>query len=325
MTFISDSSIADLPMRQRPRLIGMPDAVKNRHRRSHWLTGKKEPTIHIFRTVSQMRRFSTDLRRSGKTIALVPTMGFLHQGHLSLMEKGRSLSDRLVVSIFVNPTQFGPNEDLAAYPKDEARDLGMTRKAGVDAVFIPDVQQIYPSGYQTVVSLKFLPGHLCGLSRPGHFDGVATVITKLLGIVRSHTAVFGEKDFQQLAIIRQMVKDLDMGIDIVGAPIVREADGLAMSSRNMYLTSDQRQQASCLYQALIASRQMVKNGETRAEAITRSAAAKISAVPETTIDYIAICDPQTLEDVAVVSGPVLMAMAVKVGKPRLIDNMMLTP
>ena len=284
-----------------------------------------EFSIHIFRTVSQMRRFSSDLRRSGKTIAFVPTMGFLHQGHLSLMEKGKSLAARLVVSIFVNPTQFGPNEDLAAYPKDEARDLDMTREAGVDAVFIPDVQQIYPSGCQTVVSLKFLPGHLCGRSRPGHFDGVATVVTKLLGIVRPHTALFGEKDFQQLAIIRQMVKDLEIGIDIVAAPIVREADGLAMSSRNMYLTSDQRKSATCLYRALTASRQMVKNGETSAEVITRSAAARISAVPETMIDYIAICDAQTLEDVAVVSGPVLMAMAVKVGNPRLIDNMMLTP
>ena len=137
------------------------------------------------------------------------------------MEKGKSLAARLVVSIFVNPTQFGPNEDLAAYPKDEARDLDLTRKAGVDAVFIPDVQQIYPVGFQTVVSLKFLPGHLCGLSRPGHFDGVATVVTKLLGIVRPHMAILGEKDCQQMAIIRQLVKDLEMGIDIVGAPIVR--------------------------------------------------------------------------------------------------------
>jgi len=272
-----------------------------------------------------MRRFSADLRRSGKTIAFVPTMGFLHQGHLSLMEKGKSLADRLVVSIFVNPTQFGPNEDLAAYPMDEARDLELTRKAGVDALFIPDVQQIYPSGYQTVVSLKFLSGHLCGLSRPGHFDGVATVVTKLLGIVRPQLAVFGEKDFQQLVIIRQMVKDLEMDIDIVGAPIVREVDGLAMSSRNRYLTGDQRQQATCLFQALTASRQLVKNGASSVEAITRSAASTISAAPETTIDYITICDPQTLEDVSVVSGPVLMAMAVKVGKPRLIDNMILSP
>ena len=289
------------------------------------LTGKEEFVIHIFRTISQMRRFSADLRRSGKTIAFVPTMGFLHQGHLSLMEKGKSLADHVVVSIFVNPTQFGPNEDLAAYPKDETRDLELTRKIGVDAVFLPDVHQIYPKGCQTVVSLKRLPGHLCGLSRPGHFDGVATVVTKLLGIVRPHMAVFGEKDFQQLAIIRQLVKDLEMDIDIVGAPIVREADGLAMSSRNMYLTEDQRQTATCLYQALTASRQLVKDGETIAGALTRSARETISNRAETTIDYVDICDPLTLNDVPVVNGPVLMAMAVKVGNTRLIDNMMLTP
>jgi len=250
-------------------------------------------------------------------------MGFLHQGHLSLMEIGKALADHVVVSIFVNPTQFGPNEDLAAYPKDDAQDLELTRKAGVDAVFLPDAHQIYPEDFQTVVSLKALPNHLCGLSRPGHFDGVATVVTKLLGIVRPHTAIFGEKDFQQLAIIRQLAKDIELGIDIVGAPIVREADGLAMSSRNMYLTNDQRQSAMCLYQALKASRQLVKDGETNAAAIIRSAAAGITACQETTVDYIAICDPQTLNDVPVVNGPVLMALAVKVGKSRLIDNMII--
>jgi pantoate--beta-alanine ligase len=288
-------------------------------------TGKKETAIHIFRTISQMRRYSSEQRRSGKTLALVPTMGFLHQGHLTLMEKGKSLADHVVTSIFVNPTQFGPTEDLAAYPKDEARDLEMTRNVGVDAVFLPDALQIYPDGFQTAVSLKALPKHLCGLLRPGHFDGVATVVAKLLGIVRPHVAIFGEKDFQQLAIIRQMSRDLDMGIDIVGVPIVREFDGLAMSSRNMYLTTDQRQYARCLYQALKASRQLVAGGETGADTILRSAAAIISAHPETKIEYIAICDPQTLDDLPVVSSPALMALAVKVGTARLIDNMMLTP
>ncbi len=280
--------------------------------------------IEVIRTINEMRRFSSGLRQAGKTIAFVPTMGFLHQGHLSLMERGKTLADRVVVSIFVNPTQFGPNEDLSAYPKDEARDLAMIRNAGVDAVFLPDAQQMYPDGFQTVVSLKALPKHLCGLSRPGHFDGVATVVAKLLGIVRPQAAVFGEKDFQQLAIVRQMVKDLEMGIHIVGAPIVREADGLAMSSRNMYLTAAQRQFARCLYQALTASRQLVKDGETDARAIIRTACASITTYPETTLDYIAICDPQTLEDVPVVNGPALMALAVKVGKARLIDNIMLT-
>ena len=292
---------------------------------NHVVTLQKEFPIHIFRTISQMRRYSSEVRRSGKTIAFVPTMGFLHQGHLSLMEKGATLADAVVVSIFINPTQFGPGEDLAAYPKDEDRDLEMTRKTGVDAVFIPDARQMYPDDFQTVVSLKALPNHLCGLSRPGHFDGVATVVAKLLGIVRPHAAIFGEKDFQQLAIIRQMVKDLELGVDIVGAPIVRELDGLAMSSRNMYLTEDQRQSATCLYQALIQSRQRVKAGEVDADAIIRPAAAGITACPEATIDYIALCDPQTLDPVPVVDGPVLMALAVKLGKSRLIDNMIFTP
>lgn len=241
------------------------------------------------------------------------------------MEKGKSLADRVVTSIFVNPTQFGPNEDLAAYPKDEERDLEMTRNVGVDAVFLPDSLQMYPDGFQTAVSLKALPEHLCGLLRPGHFNGVATVVAKLLGIVRPNVAIFGEKDFQQLAIIRQLAKDLNMGIDIVGAPIVREIDGLAMSSRNMYLTPDQRQTARCLYQALMGARQLVEDGETGADTIIRSAADSIRAYPETQIAYIAICDPQTLDNVSRVDGPVLMALAVKVGAARLIDNMMLIP
>ncbi|WP_331457172.1 pantoate--beta-alanine ligase [Desulfosarcina alkanivorans] len=279
----------------------------------------------MFRTISRMRAFSSGLHRSGKTIALVPTMGFLHQGHLSLMEKGNALADHVVASIFVNPTQFGPNEDLSAYPRDEARDLEMTRRTGVDAVFMPDVQQIYPHGFQTTVSLKVLPNHLCGLSRPGHFDGVATVVAKLLGIVMPQVAIFGEKDFQQLAIIRQMVRDLDMGIDIVGAPIVREADGVAMSSRNMYLSADQRRSARCLYRALKAARQAVADGETDADTIIRSATSRISAHPEAHIDYITVCDPRTLDDMPVINGPALMALAVKIGAARLIDNMILTP
>ena len=252
-------------------------------------------------------------------------MGFLHKGHLSLMQKGKGLADHVVVSIFVNPIQFGPNEDLAAYPKDEALDLEMVDNAGVDAVFIPDARQMYPDGFQTRVALKMLPKHLCGLSRPGHFDGVATVVTKLLGIVKPHIAIFGEKDYQQLVIVRQLVKDLEMDVDIVGSPIVREPDGLAMSSRNMYLTSEQRKSACSLYQALKESRRMVKNGETNAGAIVQSAATSISRHPGTMIDYIAICDPKTLDEETVVKGPVLMALAVKVGQARLIDNMILTP
>jgi len=272
-----------------------------------------------------MRSFSSALRRSGKTIAFVPTMGFLHRGHLSLMEKGRQMADCTVVSIFVNPIQFGPREDLAAYPRDEARDLEQTAEIGVDAVFIPDAQQMYPNGFQTTIALKALPDHLCGLSRPGHFDGVATVVAKLLGIVKPHMAIFGEKDYQQLMVVRQMVKDLEMDVEIVGAPIVREADGLAMSSRNMYLGDAQRQAACSLYRVLQSSHRMVKEGETDADIISERAAAAIRALRETEIDYIAICDPVTLGAVRFIDRPVLMALAVKVGQARLIDNMMLNP
>jgi len=288
-------------------------------------TWSRRDTIEILRTTEAMRRFSFEKHLAGKTIALVPTMGYLHAGHLSLMEKGKTLADHVVVSIFVNPTQFGPNEDLSAYPKDEARDLELTRSIGVDAVFLPDVEQIYPDGHQTVVSLTALPHHLCGLSRPGHFDGVATVVAKLFGIVRPQTAIFGKRDYQQLAIIRQLVKDLEMDVDIVGADIVREPDGLAMSSRNMYLTNGQRQSAICLNKALTASRRMVKSGETDPVAIIRAAKDIICAAPDTDIDYIAVCDPQTLEGITVIQGPVLMALAVKVGRARLIDNLLLTP
>lgn len=272
-----------------------------------------------------MRSYSSTLRQSGKAIAFVPTMGFLHEGHLSLMKKGRELADRVVVSIFVNPTQFGPSEDLAAYPRDEARDLELTDETGVDAVFIPDAVQMYPEGFQTTIALKALPAHLCGLSRPGHFDGVATVVAKLLGIVRPDLAIFGEKDYQQLLVVRQMVKDLDLDVDIIGASIVREADGLAMSSRNMYLAAGQRKAACSLYEALTESKKRVKEGERRADAIISFAEALIQAHSEIRIDYIAVCEPSTLDAVTAIDGPVLMALAVKVGQARLIDNMMLTP
>jgi pantoate--beta-alanine ligase len=272
-----------------------------------------------------MRRYSHERRKAGKTIALVPTMGFLHQGHLALMEKGRQLADHVVVSIFVNPTQFGPQEDLAAYPRDEKRDLELTEKIGVDAVFIPDVPQVYPDGFQTTISLKALPKHLCGLSRPGHFEGVATVVAKLLGIVRPHMAIFGEKDYQQLLVVRQMARDLEMDVEIIGAPIVRESDGLAMSSRNMYLADSQRKAAGSLYKALQTADRAVKQGETRTDVIIERAAAVIGAHREAAIDYIAVCDPATLDAVQVVNGPVRMALAVKVGEARLIDNMELKP
>lgn len=281
--------------------------------------------MDIVKTVKDMQERSERIRLSGKKIAFVPTMGFLHEGHVSLLKEGRKRGDDLVLSIFVNPTQFGAGEDLDNYPKNIERDLALAEKEGVDAVFLPDATQMYPDGYQTYVSLETLPHFLCGLSRPVHFRGVATVVTKLFNIVKPHVAVFGEKDFQQLAIIRRMVLDLDMGIEIVGGPIVRETDGLAMSSRNAYLSETQRQTALCLYNALQNAVNLVKNGETDAEAIFLSSRTIIESQAETSIDYVTLCDPDTLEIVHTIDKPVLFALAVNVGATRLIDNMILEP
>lgn len=264
-------------------------------------------------------------RREGKTIVFVPTMGYLHAGHLSLMREGLQHGDDLVVSIFVNPTQFGPGEDLDQYPRDLERDIELARQEGVHAIFVPDETEVYSPRYQTYVSLEKLPTHLCGISRPIHFRGVATVVAKLFNIVKPHVAVFGQKDFQQLVVIRQMVQDLNFDIKIVGAPIVREPDGLAMSSRNTYLTPEQRMSALSLVKSLQNARRRVANGEIDAANIIETASELINSHPETAIDYIAVCDLETLDDVKTINKPALMALAVKVGTTRLIDNMILEP
>jgi len=264
-----------------------------------------------------------ELRRLGKTTALVPTMGYLHAGHLSLMRIARPKADDLVASIFVNPAQFGPNEDLSSYPRSLERDLELAEKEGVDAVFVPTEEALYQEGYQTYVQLEKLPGHMCGLSRPVFFRGVTTVVTQLFNIVKPHVAVFGEKDFQQLAIIRQMVKDLKFDIEIIGGPIIREEDGLAMSSRNAYLQDHMRPAALSLFRVLENSRKMVKDGILDAQLITEQAMAIFSEFAEITVDYISICDPLTLDAVASVKGKTLMALAVNLGKIRLIDNTIL--
>lgn len=279
--------------------------------------------MKIINTVKEMQKYSDFIRGDGKTIAFVPTMGFLHEGHLSLIKDGRKRADEVIVSIFVNPAQFGPGEDFKSYPRDMDRDLSLCQNAGADAVFAPDAKELYPSAYQTYVNLTGLPNHLCGISRPTHFKGVATVVSKLFNIVKPHIAIFGQKDYQQLLVIRQMVSDLNFDIEIVGAPIVREADGLAMSSRNTYLTPEQRRQALCLYRSLKTSQGLVKSGITETSKIIAAAKDIISSQPEAVIDYIRICDPDTLEDVQVIDKPVRMALAVKIGKTRLIDNMML--
>ncbi len=270
-----------------------------------------------------MQAFADRSRKQGKIIAFVPTMGYLHQGHASLIQEAAGRGDEVVVSIFVNPTQFGPGEDLEAYPRDFERDRKLSEKAGARVIFFPTPQEMYGKNFQTFVQLEKLPLHLCGLSRPVHFRGVATVVSKLFNIVKPHIAIFGQKDWQQLQVIRQMVRDMNFDIEIIGAPIVREPDGLAMSSRNTYLNPEQRKQALCLYQSLLKAKEMVKNGNLDAAKIIDTAAELISASPEAKIDYISICDPETLEELKTADRSALMALAVKVGKTRLIDNMLL--
>ena len=272
-----------------------------------------------------MQLRSRELNRAGRTLAFVPTMGFLHEGHLALMREGRQRADVLVASIYVNPTQFAPGEDFETYPRDMEKDCRLAESVPVDILFTPDDQAIYGDGCQTYVTPQALANRMCGLSRPIFFRGVATVVTKLFHMINPHIALFGEKDFQQLAIIRRMVKDLNFPLEIVGVPTVREPDGLAMSSRNAYLKPEQRPAALSLCQSLREAQELVAAGENRAVKILSTAEAIIGEFPDTEIDYIVIVDTENLEDVNVIDRPVRMAMAVKVGTTRLIDNMPLIP
>ena len=271
-------------------------------------------------SVKEMQEFAEDSRLSGKTIALVPTMGFLHQGHLELMEEGKKRADILIISIFVNPTQFGVGEDLEKYPRDMERDKKLAEGVGVDIIFAPSASEMYPKGYQTYVNVKDVTRNLCGISRPTHFRGVTTVVAKLFNIVKPHIAIFGEKDFQQLVAIRQMVKDLNFDIEIVGIPTVREKDGLAMSSRNTYLTPEERKAALSLNQAISIARDIFRSGERRSESILREVKKRIESEDLTDIDYVKMCDSQTLEDIEEIDRGAVLAIAVKVGRTRLIDN-----
>ncbi len=279
--------------------------------------------MKVIASISEMTRFSENLRRQDQTIAFVPTMGYLHEGHLALMREGKKKADHLVVSIFVNPAQFGPSEDFSTYPRAVEQDLEKCRTIGAAAVFTPGSADIYPPGFQTYVALEKLPLHLCGLSRPQFFRGVATVVTKLFNIVNPHFALFGEKDYQQLAIIRQLVIDLNFDIEIVGVPIVREPDGLAKSSRNKYLTQKQRPHALLLHHCIQAAEKMVKDGETDARKIEDAAIQILLSCPDITVDYVSICDPVTLDGVTGIQEKTLMAVAVWLGKIRLIDNQIL--
>jgi pantoate--beta-alanine ligase len=272
-----------------------------------------------------MQQQAERMRCAGNTIAFVPTMGYLHDGHLSLIRKGRSLADTLVVSIFVNPTQFGPGEDFQSYPRNFERDSSLVKKENADILFYPKAEELYPQGFQTRVQLDILPHYLCGLSRPVFFQGVTTVVTKLFHIVKPHVAIFGQKDYQQLLIVRRMVADLNMDIRIIGCPTVREPDGLAMSSRNAYLSPQQRPAACALFQAMNETKTLLAEGLNLSAQLIEAASKRITAYSNAAIDYIAICDPYTLLDLEIIDRPALMALAVRIGKTRLIDNTMLHP
>jgi len=279
--------------------------------------------MEIIEKIKSMQELSDKWRRDGHTISCVPTMGFLHQGHIELLRLGKDKGDRLIMTIFVNPTQFGPHEDYEKYPRDTEGDLNKARSAGVDAVFMPTVEEMYPDGFQSTVTVNTITQYLCGKSRPGHFAGVTIVVAKLFNITKPHLAIFGEKDYQQLAVIKQMVRDLNMDIDIIGLPTVRERDGLAMSSRNKYLSPEERVSALSLKKGLDLAKAMVKNGEKDSATIKNAVKELILTHPFTTIDYVTICDPAKLTDMENINGPSLLALAVKVGKARLIDNSIL--
>lgn len=280
--------------------------------------------VIVVREKKEIRQNVDRWKKQGLKVGFVPTMGFFHKGHLSLMKKSLKMSDRTVVSIFVNPTQFGPNEDFDKYPRDIERDIKLAEETGVHAVFIPTVKEMYSGNSKTWVTVEDLSKNLCGKSRPGHFKGVATVVAKLFNIVQPDVAIFGQKDFQQLCIIKQMVKDLDFPIQIVGAPIYREKDGLAMSSRNTYLTDEERHSATCLFKALKMAKDLIDRDEVeRAKDLFSIIKSFIETFPFTKIDYIFIGDPESLEPVDELKKPLLIALAVYLGKTRLIDNILI--
>jgi len=279
--------------------------------------------MKIVRTVSEMQRTADDLRKTSK-IGLVPTMGYLHEGHLTLVRAARKIADVVVVSIFVNPIQFGPSEDLARYPRNFERDAKFLEQEKTDIVFYPDDGQMYEKDFSTYVEVKKLEDHLCGKTRTGHFTGVATVVTKLFNIVKPHYAVFGQKDYQQLVIIERMVRDLNIDVEIVPHPTVREADGLAMSSRNTYLSSEERRKALLISASLRKAQEMLKTG-VRDTGTIRSAVNDILGSEDgIDVEYIDICDAMTLEDISTVNKKAVLAIACRIGRTRLIDNSLLT-
>lgn len=269
-----------------------------------------------------MRSASDEARGQGLRLTLVPTMGFLHAGHASLIRRARRDGDVVVVSLFVNPTQFGPEEDFSSYPRDFERDIKLIEACGGDMVFAPSVEEMYPDGFATHVHVDGVAEGLCGATRPGHFHGVATVVTKLFAAVRPHAAVFGQKDAQQALVIRRLSRDLDLGVEILVAPTIREADGLARSSRNVYLSEDERRQAPILFHALQHGRDLVAAGEREREVVVSAMRVEVERAKDAEIDYAAAVNAESLQETELLSGLVLLALAVQFGRARLIDNVL---
>jgi pantoate--beta-alanine ligase len=277
-------------------------------------------TPELITTAGEMARSAAALVSRGEACAFVPTMGALHDGHLALVTEAARRRPVTVVSVFVNPTQFGPHEDYLRYPRDLARDARLAGEAGASLVFAPTVEELYPAGFQSFVQVEELSRHLCGPHRPGHFRGVATVVLKLFNLVRPSLAVFGQKDWQQLQVVRRLVRDLDLPVEIVGHPIVREADGLAMSSRNAYLSPQERTRALALPRALRRGSELVRRGERTAAPILEAMVRVLAEARPEKVDYVAVADPETLEPLERISGRALLALAAWVGGTRLIDN-----
>jgi len=281
--------------------------------------------MKIYTDPEQMQQYALAQRTAGKTIALIPTMGYLHRGHATLMEEARPTAEIVIVSIFVNPLQFGLQEDLDVYPRNLEGDCRTCEQAGVDIIFSPQSSDIYSAGFQTEVSVSEITKGLCGAHRPGHFNGVTTVVAKLFNLTLPHKAFFGEKDYQQLAAIRQMVDDLNFPIEIIGIPIVREVDGLAMSSRNIYLSPSQREAALSLSHGLFQAREEFNRGERQSSILQQTVRNTIQEDTDNTcqLEYLAICDPETLEEIEQIEKGAVIALAARVGETRLIDNILL--
>jgi pantoate--beta-alanine ligase len=278
--------------------------------------------MKIIKTIKEMQRIADGAREKGEIIGLVPTMGYFHEGHLSLMREARRKSDLLVVSIFVNPTQFGPKEDFRSYPRDLKRDLRLAKEIGVDVIFFPAVKEMYPEGFLTYVDVGEISSILEGAARPSHFQGVATVVAKLFNAVKPHQAYFGQKDFQQSVVIKKMVKDLDMDVEIIVLPTIREKDGLATSSRNVYLSQEERKAAPVLYRSLKVAEESIKAGERNSNKIIKKMEALIKKEKLLKLEYIVITDSETLKEIKRIKGKVNISLAARIGRARLIDNIM---